>query len=160
MDQVDRVDQLNQVDEPRPGAARRAPTHAPIDHAALLDQARAEHERVVAEESNLGLFRLPRSRPLAMIVAVREAAAAGFTDQAIAACMDTIDPILDAMSGSDFFAVGPRRDLAAIERSLRARDVERAVEIIRSLSRLRWWVSVSGMVFVCVVTLLFWLMRQ
>jgi hypothetical protein len=130
------------------------------DALALLSEAEAELGRIAAADRSSGVFRVPESQRLAMLVAVREAVSAGLSEQAIAACMATVRPILHAMSGSDYFAVGPKRDLAALERFLRANDVPHAIALIRDLSRVRWWVTVTSMSLLCAATLAFWLLRR
>lgn len=138
--------------EPEP----RVATAGALD---LLSDAEAEVGRIAAADRH-AVFRVPESQRLAMLVAVREAVTAGLSEQAIATCIDTVRPILYAMSGSDYFAVGPRRDLAALERYLRDHDIAHAIALIRDLSRVRWWVRVTGMTLLCAATLAFWLLRR
>lgn len=142
----------------RDGAAATGQRHDPseVTHA-LLEEARAEQQRAAERERRSPLLSVPESQRLAMIVAVREAAAAGLTDAAIDTCVATIRPTLLAMNGSDYFVVGPRSDLAAIERHLRQGEPERAVALIRDLSRMRWWASVA---FLALLALVFWLWRR
>lgn len=125
----------------------------------LLSEAEAEQARIAAADRSV-VFRVPENQRLAMLVAVREAVSAGLSEPAIAACIDTIRPIVHAMSGSDYFSVGPKRDLAALERYLREHDIASAIALIRDLSRVRWWVKVTGMSLLCAATLLFWLLRR
>lgn len=134
----------------------RASTAGALD---LLSEAEAEQARIAAADRHV-VFRVPESQRLAMLVAVREAVTAGLTDEAIATCMATIRPILHAMSGSDYFSVGPKRDLALLEGYLREGDISHAIALIRDLSRVRWWVKVTGMTLLCAATLAFWLLRR
>ncbi|WP_428263880.1 hypothetical protein [Haliangium sp.] len=138
--------------------ARRRPTEETLS---LLAEARTEVERARAEHSAFAsVFRVPEHEYLSMLVAVREAAAAGLDDDAIATCCDAIRPTLSQMSGSDFFTTGPRRDLLLIERYLREDRVEDALEFIAEMSRTRPWLTIAGLVFLCVATLVFWLLRR
>ena len=131
------------------------------DTRAAVDAARAEVAEARASGDVGGaLWRIPASDHLAMIVAVREAAAAGLTDEAINACCEHIWPTLSQMSGSDFFTTGPRRDRRFIRRYLVQGRVDDAVEFIRGLSCLRWWVSVAGLTLLCLLTAAMWLLRR
>lgn len=137
---------------------RIAPTD---DTRAALEAARAEVTEARANGDVGGaLWRIPASEHLEMIVAVRAAAAAGLTDAAIDACCEQIWPTLSQMSGSDFFTTGPRRDRRFIRRYLVQGRVDDAVEFIRGLSCLRWWVSVAGLTFLCLLTAAMWLLRR
>lgn len=142
-----------------PHASAHQPRASTEDDLARLSEAEAELGRIAAADRSV-LFRVPESQRLAMLVAVREAVSAGLSEQAIAACVAAVRPILRAMSGSDYFAVGPSRDLATLERYLRQHDIPRAVALIRDLSRVRWWVKATGMALLCAATLAFWLLRR
>ena len=145
------------MQEPLASPESRASTGEAL---ALLSEAEAELGRIAAADRSSGVFRVPESQRLAMLVAVRDAVSAGLSEEAIAACLAAVRPILYAMSGSDYFAVGPKRDLAALERFLREHDITRAIALIRDLSRVRWWVKVTGMSLLCAATLAVWLLRR
>ena len=123
-----------------------------------LAEARRAYERAAAHREGLAAWVLvPARHRLAMIVAVREAAAAGLDERAIAACVDTIRPLLRPMSGSDALTSGSKVDLAFIEDNLRDGAVEETVAFIEGMSRVRGWLTWLGMLALFAATLAGWL---